>query len=111
VIDISDISNPREVGFIATSQDTLVGKGMQALTLTTSAFSGDVLVMNHEQCGKNGKGGFSLWEISNPLKAKKLSEHAGDITAGGVHNTPHDVNQYHSAFAWDAGDPGLPDRE
>jgi hypothetical protein len=104
VIDISDLSNPREVGFIATSQDTLVGEGMQALTLTTNAFSGDVLVMNHEQCGKNGKGGFSLWNISDPLKAKKLSEHAGDITAGGANNTPHDVNQYHSAFAWDAGD-------
>ena len=60
--------------------------------------------MNHEQCGKNGKGGFSLWNISNPLKPVKLSEHAGDITADGAQNTPHDVNQYHSAFAWDAGD-------
>jgi len=104
VIDISNLSSPREVAFIATSQDTLVGEGMQALTLTTGAFSGDVLVMNHEQCGKNGKGGFSLWNISDPLKASKLSEHAGDITVGGARNTPHDVNQYHSAFAWDAGD-------
>jgi len=104
VIDITDLAHPREAGFIATSQDTLVGEGMQALTLTTNAFSGDVLVMNHEQCGKNGNGGFSLWNISNPLKPVKLSEHAGDITTGGVHNTPHDVNQYHSAFAWDAGD-------
>jgi hypothetical protein len=104
VIDISDIANPREVGFIATSQDTLVGEGMQALTLTTSKFSGDVLAMNHEQCGKNGKAGFSLWDVSNPLKPVKLSEHAGDITTNGVQNTPHDVNQYHSVFAWDAGD-------
>ena len=104
VIDISDLSHPKEVGFIATSQDTLVGEGMQGLTLTTSKYSGDVLVMNHEQCGKNGKGGFSLWDISNPLKPVKLSEHAGDITADGAQNTPHDVNQYHSAFAWDAGD-------
>src|SRR5919204_2445398 len=103
VIDISDIAHPREVGFIATSQDTRVGEGMQGLTLTTSKFSGDVLVMNHEQCGKNGKGGFSLWDVSNPLKPVKLSEHAGDITANGAQNTPHDVNQYHSAFAWDAG--------
>jgi hypothetical protein len=104
VVDISNLASPREVGFIATSQDTLVGEGLQGLTLTTSAFSGDVLVMNHEQCGKNGKGGFSLWNISNPLKPTKLSEHAGDVTAGGARNTPHDVNQYHSAFAWDAGD-------
>ena len=104
VIDLSDLAHPKEVGFIATSQDTLVGEGMQGLTLTTSAFSGDVLVMNHEQCGKNGKGGFSLWNITDPLKPVKLSEHAGDITVNGVNNTPRDVNQYHSAFAWDAGD-------
>jgi hypothetical protein len=104
VIDISDIVHPREVGFIATSQDTLVGEGMQALTLTTRAFSGDVLVMNHEGCGKNFKAGFSLWNITNPLKPVKLSEHFGDFTTDGLHNTPHDANQYHSAFAWDAGD-------
>lgn len=103
VIDLSDLARPKEVGFIATSQDTLVGEGMQGVTLTTSAFSGDVLVMNHEQCGKNGKGGFSLWNITDPLKPTKLSEHAGDVTAAGANNTPRDVNQYHSAFAWDAG--------
>jgi hypothetical protein len=104
VIDVSDLAHPKEVGLIATSQDTLVGEGMQGLTLTTSAFSGDVVVMNHEQCGKNGKGGFSLWNVTNPLKPVKLSEHAGDTTANGVNNTPRDVNQYHSAFAWDAGE-------
>jgi hypothetical protein len=104
VIDISDVAHPKEVGFIATSQDTLVGEGIQGLTLTTPAFSGDVLAMNHEQCGKNGKGGFSLWDVTNPLKPVKLSEHAGDTTTNGVHNTPRDVNQYHSVFAWDAGD-------
>src|SRR5919204_129090 len=103
VIDISDIAHPREVGFIATSQDTLVGEGMQALTLTTSAFSGDVLVMNHEGCGKNFKAGFSLWNITNPLKPVKLSEHFGDFTTDGLRNTPHRANEYHSAFAWDAG--------
>jgi hypothetical protein len=104
VIDISDLAHPKEVGVIATSQDTLVGEGIQGLTLTTGSFSGDVLVMNHEQCGKNGKGGFSLWNITNPLRPVKLSEHAGDVTVDGANNTPRDVNQYHSAFAWDAGD-------
>lgn len=104
VIDISDIANPREVGFIATSQDTLVGEGMQALTLTTRAFSGDVLVMNHEGCGKNFKAGFSIWNITNPLKPVKLSEHFGDFTTDNLRNTPHVANQYHSAFVWDVGD-------
>ena len=103
VVDISDIANPREVGFIPTAQDTLVGEGMQALTLTTTAFSGDVLAMNHEGCGKNYKAGFSLWNITNPLKPVKLAEHAGDATIDGLNDRP-DVNTYHSVFAWDAGD-------
>jgi hypothetical protein len=73
---------------------------MQVVSLTTKAFSGDVLVMNNEQCGKNGKGGVSLWNVSNPLKPYKLSEHWGD--RGGL--LPGDSNDTHSAFAWDAGD-------
>ena len=104
VIDISDLSNPKEVGFIATNQDTLVGEGMQGLTLSTSAFSGDVLLMNHEGCGKNFKGGFSIWDISNPLKPKKLSEHFGDTTINGGKATPQDVNTYHSVFGWTSAD-------
>lgn len=104
VIDISDLSKPIEVGFIRTHQDTLVGEGMQVIEVTTSAFSGEILAINHEQCGKNGKGGFSLWDVTNPLKPKKLSENVGDLTVDGVKNTPNDANQYHSVFIWDAGD-------
>jgi hypothetical protein len=51
VIDISDPANPREVGFIRTHQDTLVGEGMQVVHVTTPGFTGDVLVLNHEGCG------------------------------------------------------------
>lgn len=103
VIDISDPSAPREVGFIATHQDTLVGEGQQYVRVTTPKFTGDVLVMNHEQCGKNGKGGWSLWDVSDPLKAKKLSETTGDFTIDGDRVRPHDANMTHSAFVWDAG--------
>ena len=49
-----------------------------------------------------GKGGVSLWDVTNPLKPKKLSENFGDLTINGQRDTP-DVNQTHSAFAWDAG--------
>jgi hypothetical protein len=104
VIDISDLENPREVGFIRTHQDTLVGEGMQVIPLSTSKFTGNVLAVNHELCGKNGKAGFSLWDVTNPLKPKKLSENFGDFTADGVKNTPRDANQFHSVFIWDAGD-------
>jgi len=104
VIDIRDLANPVEVGFIATHQDTLVGEGMQVVRLTTRSFTGDVLLMNHEGCGKNFKGGVSLWDVTDPLKPKKLSTHFGDFTTDGVRNTPHVANQTHSAFMWDAGD-------
>jgi hypothetical protein len=104
VIDISDPANPREVGFIRTHQDTLVGEGMQVVHVTTSEFTGDVLVLNHEGCGKNYKAGVSLWDVTNPLHPKKLSEHFGDFTIDDQPNRPHDANQTHSAFLWDAGD-------
>jgi hypothetical protein len=103
IIDVTDLSNPVEVGFIATAQDTLVGEGMQVITITTPQFTGDVLLMNHEGCGKNYKAGVSLWDVTNPLKPRKLSENFGDITIGGVKDSP-DVNQTHSAFMWDVGE-------
>jgi len=104
VIDISDPANPQEVGFIATHQDTFVGEGMQVVHLDTAEFTGDVLLMNHEGCGKNYKAGVSLWDVTNPLKPKKLSQHFGDFTVDDQLNRPHDANQTHSAFMWDAGD-------
>ena len=96
VIDISDPSNPRTVNFIPHSQDSRPGEGMQVIRLTTRKFDGYVLVMNNEQCGKNGKGGVSLIDVTNPRKPAKLSQHFGD-------RGPADTNDTHSAFAWDAG--------
>lgn len=98
VVDIRDLANPKKVGFIAHSQDSRPGEGMQVLRVTTKAFTGDVLVMNNEQCGKNGKGGVSLFNVTNPLKPFKLSEHWGDKPAGS-----RDSFDIHSAYAWDAG--------
>jgi hypothetical protein len=107
VIDISNPAAPREVGFIPAAQDTYVGEGVQVINLTTPNFNGDVLVLNNEGCGKNYKGGFSLWNVTNPLKPVKLSENMGDFTIfndnADIPNTPHDSNQVHSVFAWDAG--------
>ena len=110
VIDIRDdktgllLEKPVEVGFIPTHQDTLVGEGMQVLHLETAEFTGDVLLMNHEGCGKNFKAGVSLWDVTDPLKPKKLTEHFGDFAEGpldgGIANKPHDANQTHSAFMW-----------
>jgi len=100
VVDIRDLQNPTEVGFIPSSQDSRPGEGMQVVNVTTKFFNGDMLVMNNEHCGKNGKGGVSLYDVTNPLKPKKLSEHFGDR----ANLSPGDANDIHSAFAWDTGD-------
>ena len=102
VVDIRDLANPKLVTFIKTHQDTLVGEGIQIIDISTPKFTGEVLLMNHEGCGKNFKAGVSLWDVTDPSKPKKLSEHFGDITIGGAKAAP-DVNQTHSAFMWDAG--------
>jgi len=103
VVDIRDLENPELVTFIQTHQDTLVGEGMQVIDISTPKFTGEVLLMNHEGCGKNFKAGVSLWDVTVPSKPKKLSEHFGDITIGGAKSAP-DVNQTHSAFMWTTGE-------
>jgi hypothetical protein len=97
VVDIRDLENPRQVGFIAHSQDSRPGEGVQALEVSTTFFDGTMLVTNNEQCGKNGKGGVSLHDVTDPSKPYKLSENFGDLGFA-------DTNDTHSAFAWDAGD-------
>jgi hypothetical protein len=97
VIDISDPANPKQVGFIPHSQDSRPGEGMQTVALDTKYFKGWVLVMNNEQCGKNGKGGVSLFDVTDPRKPFKLSEHFGDRGFA-------DTNDIHASFAWQAGD-------
>lgn len=103
VVDISDIeidpASAELVGFIPSHQDSRPGEGMQVVEITTRYFSGDILFMNNEACGKNAKGGVSLWDVSDPLRPARLSEHFGDRSP-----STSDSNEIHSAFAWDAGD-------
>jgi len=100
VIDISDPANPKQVNFIAMPQDTRPGEGMQVVHIETPKFTGEILVMNAEACGKNYKGGFMLYDVTNPLKPVKLKEGFGERTGSDAHQT-------HSAFVWQpvAGGP------
>jgi hypothetical protein len=106
VVDISGVDRsgddyvaPKLVGFIPASQDSRPGEGMQVVNITTSFFSGDVLVMNNEACGAQYRGGVTMWDVTNPLQPRRLGTHWGDRTRGWP-----DLHQIHSAFAWDAGD-------
>lgn len=105
IVDISDPENPTEVGFIDSHQDTYVGEGVQVLNIETAAFSGDLLVQNNEGCGKNYKGGFSLFDVTDPLNPAKLVENFGDKTIFDARLLP-DANTIHSAFAWQDDDTG-----
>ena len=100
VVDITDLDNPEQIGFIPSHQDSRPGEGMQVVNVTTKSFSGDILVMNNEQCGKNGKGGASLWDVTDPANPKRLAENVGDRGSA----VKNDANDIHSVFAWDAGD-------
>src|SRR5215207_8919347 len=104
VVDISDLDNPVEVAFIPMSQDTRPGEGMQVLHIETAEFTGDVLAVNEESCGKNFKAGFSLWDVTDPTNPQKLAKNFGDFTTDGGANSPRDANQTHSVFMWTTGE-------
>jgi len=80
------------------------GEGVQVEDITTRFFSGEILAFNHEACGKNYKGGFSLWDVSDPTKPKRLATGIGDRTVDGSRRAIRDANETHSVFIWDAGD-------
>lgn len=101
IVDMSDPANPIEIGFIATP-GTHVGEGVQAISVNTQSFNGDLLVVNGESCGTipNRIGGFSLYDVTDPYNPVTLVENFGDFrTVGGVNR----ANQIHSAFAWQQG--------
>jgi hypothetical protein len=103
IVDISNPANPVEVGRITFPAGSFPGEGMQVVHLNTPAFKGDVLVANNENCGTDPSrvGGFSLYDVTNPLNPQPLAVGAGDLTVG---TTPVPrANQYHSAFAWQQG--------
>jgi hypothetical protein len=98
IVDISDPEEPVTTGFIPSHQDSRPGEGMQVLSMSTSAFRGEVLLMNNEQCdpaAKNFKGGVTIWDVTNPRKPYKLSEHFGDRSF-----LVSDANTIHSVFGW-----------
>ncbi|MDP9406002.1 MAG: hypothetical protein M3O86_05290 [Actinomycetota bacterium] len=102
VVDISDVDSPDEVAFIQAKEGSYPGEGVQALTVTTPKFKGDILVTNNEKCRDTaGFGGINLYNVTNPARPTPLFEGFGDELASGAGKK--DAHETHSVFAWDAG--------
>jgi hypothetical protein len=103
VVDISDVSAPDEVAFIASKEGSYPGEGIQAIPISTPQFDGDILVSNNEKCkDKSGVGGLNLYDVTDPAHPTPLAEGLGDTTVNGQGKKA--ANEIHSVFAWDAGD-------
>jgi hypothetical protein len=100
IMDISDPTDPVQVGFIEATEGSFPGEGSQVVDLRTPSFRGQVLVFNNEICALGGEGGVSLWDVTDPENPQVLTAHTGDDDPGGVVSQ---YNQIHSAFAWQQG--------
>ncbi len=102
VVNIADVENPEEVAFIGAKQGSYPGEGIQALSIDTPKFSGDIVVSNNEKCNVNaGFGGMNIYDITNPEHPTPLAEGFGDEDVNG--QGKKSAHQTHSVFAWDAG--------
>src|SRR6266508_2266615 len=107
VVDISNPADPEKFACLPSHRETYVTEGVQALHLDTPAFTGDLLILSNEACLDHGIGGLTLWDVTDPLNAVKLSEHGGDYTNGHF-GDPDSLDpvahESHSVMAWQAGD-------
>ena len=99
VVDVSDPRSPQKVSFLPSGAHDYTTEGAHAFTMNTPRFQGDVYVVSHESCDDLGKGGISLWDVTNPADPWPLSRHFGDPTFGGE-AWKHDS---HSAMGWSDG--------
>lgn len=106
VVDIADPAKPRETAFIVSKEGSYPGEGVQAVEISTPAFTGELLVTNNEKCKekckKTGFGGMSIYDVSKPSRPTPLAVGYGDSgeTSGQGKKAANDT---HSVFAWDAG--------
>ncbi len=100
IMDISDPSNPEQVGFIDATEGSFPGEGSQVVDLKTASFTGQVLIFNNEICAEGGIGGASLWDVTDPSNPRVLKRHVGDDDPGGFLSR---FNEIHSSFGWQAG--------
>ena len=101
-VDIKDAANPKQLGFVPSAPGTYVGEGMQALSVATPSFTGDLLVHNNETCDavkSGGKAGITLVDVTNPAAPKILAANVGDTVRPDGTTRPNATN-VHSAYVW-----------
>jgi hypothetical protein len=107
VVDISDVTKPRQVGFLPAAPNTRHGEGAIVLTVNTATGPMDVLAVNNEpmpspcpQTVRNA-GGFDLWNVTNPSNPVPLALNVGDTGPDDGSLTGNQpVHQSHSTTMW-----------
>ena len=102
VVDIKNAAAPKQLGFVPSTPGTYVGEGMQALSVETPAFTGDLLVHNNETCDavkSGGKAGITLVDVTDPAAPTILAANVGDTERPDGSTRPNATN-VHSAYAW-----------
>lgn len=109
IMDIADLTNPHEVGFIASSPGSFVGEGVHPIRFSTPAFTGDVLAYSNEVCSGSSAppavGGATLVDVTNPLSPVVLANGFGAVEPGVTSR----ARTAHSTFMWQTG--AGPDRK
>ena len=98
IMDISVPEEPKQVGFIDATEGSFPGEGAQVLDVKTKRFTGQILLFNNEICSPTGRGGVSMWDVTDPSDPVVLSANAGDTTIGDKANPA--VNDIHSVLGW-----------
>ncbi|HET6212392.1 MAG TPA: PA domain-containing protein [Micromonosporaceae bacterium] len=103
VMDITDLRNPHEVGFIASSPGSFVGEGVHPIHFSTPAFTGDVLAYSNEVCtgatAPPAVGGATLVDVTDPLHPVVLVNGFGAVEPGVTER----ARTVHSVFMWQDG--------
>jgi hypothetical protein len=107
IVSLKNPKKPKKVAFARTGEGAYVSEGVHVFHARTKSFRGDILLQDRETCPDQteGKGGFDLYDVTNPKKPKPLVLGAGDTDA----NIPEDPtplpfpNDYHSIMGWQQG--------
>jgi hypothetical protein len=114
IADISDPTNPQEVGFLPANPGYYHGEGAHVIEVDTPQFTGDLLAVNDEACTNAATrpadvpttaGGFDLYDVTDPANPVELVQNAGDRSPdGSLEQDPEELaNSYHSVFVWQDG--------